>query len=136
MSRVKFIIEVKMRNIHFIRISFLMMLQFFISSFLMIKPVSAQQCNEVTLNEARKAYELGKFDLVISSLEPCIKSGFNEKQKIEAHRLKAIAYLSMDSTAQALLETDMLLQINPSYDPNLFDPAFFISMVNKLKFSG
>jgi outer membrane receptor for ferrienterochelin and colicins len=132
----KYIKEVNMRNIHFNRIFFLMILQFFISSFFMVKPVTAQLCNEVTLNEARKAYELGKFDLVISSLEPCIKSGFNEKQKIEAHRLKAIAYLSMDSTSQALLETDLLLQINPSYDPNIFDPAFFISMVNKLKFSG
>jgi outer membrane receptor for ferrienterochelin and colicins len=132
----KFIKVVKMQNNHFHRMLVLMIIQFFISNFFISNPVTAQSCDEVTLNEAVKFYELGKFDLVIGSLERCIKSGFNEKQKIEAHRLKAMSYLSMDSVTRASLEIALLLQINPTYDPNLFDPPLFINLVNRLKVSG
>ncbi len=125
-----------MHNNHLYRILILLMLQFCVNNLFFVKPIAAQSCNEVTLTEARKSYELGKFDLVISSLDPCIRKGFDEKQKVEAHRLKALAYLSMDSTSQALLETDLLLQINPDYDPNLFDPASFRLMVSRLKITG
>ena len=136
MSQAIFIKVVKMQNNHFNRILVLMMFQFIISNLFFTKPVTAQSCDEVTLNEAVKYYELGKFDLVIGSLEKCIKSGFNEKQKIEAHRLKAMSYLSIDSVTRASLEIALLLQINPTYDPNLFDPPLFINLVNKLKVSG
>lgn len=125
-----------MKYIHVSRILFLMILQFFIVLLLFVKPVVGQGCDEVTLTEARKFYELGKFDLVISSLEQCVSNGFNEKQKVEAHRLKAMSFLSIDSLSQAIIETAFLLQINPTYDANLFDPPSFINLVNKLKVSG
>ena len=79
MSQAKFIKVVKMQNNHFNRILVLMMFQFIISNLFFSKPVTAQSCNEVTLNEAVKYYELGKFDLVIGSLEKCIKSVLKKK---------------------------------------------------------
>ncbi len=93
----------------------------------------AQDCGDVTLGEATKHYELGKFDLVMATLSPCIRSGFNEKQKVEAHRLMAMSYLSIDSLEKASFETALLLQINPNYDPNIFDPPLFKELVNRLK---
>lgn len=98
--------------------------------------VSAQNCDDVTLNDARKAYELGKFVEVTTRLKQCINKGFNEKQKIEAHRLMAMSYLAMDSTEQANYEVSSLLLINPVYEANLFDPPSFINLVSMLKTSG
>ena len=96
----------------------------------------AQECSDVTLNEARKFYEIGKFPEVISSLRPCVESGFNEKQKIEAYRLLAMTYIAIDSMDLATMETGFLLQISPTYEANLFDPPAFIRMVNSLKLTG
>lgn len=96
----------------------------------------AQDCSDVTLNEARKNYEIGKFPEVIGMLDPCLSRGFNEKQKVEAHRLLAMTYIAIDSNELATLETGRLLAINPTYEANLFDPPSFIKMVNQLKLSG
>jgi len=98
--------------------------------------IVAQPCSDVTLNDARKNYENGKFNEIIQMLHPCIQKGFNEKQKVEAYRLLAMTYLAIDSTAQAILETGFLLQINPTYEANLFDPPAFIKLVNNLKLVG
>ena len=97
---------------------------------------SAQECSDVTLNQARKAYEIGKFSEVLSALHPCIQKGFNEKQKIEAYRLLAMTYIALDSNEKATRETGYLLLINPTYEANLFDPPAFIRMVNNMKLSG
>lgn len=102
------------------------------------KPFSifAQDCSDVTLNDARKSYEIGKFSEVFRSLHPCIQHGFNEKQKVEAYRLLAMSYIAVDSTGQAEHEAGFLLQINPTYEANLFDPPAFIRMINNLKLAG
>jgi len=96
----------------------------------------SQECSDVTLNDARKYYEIGKFPEVIHLLKPCIQQGFNEKQKVEAYRLLAMTYIALDSTEQAANVTGFLLQINPTYEANLFDPPAFIRMVNNLKLTG
>ncbi len=107
-------------------------------TFFFILPVTsiAQECSDVTLNQARKAYEIGKFSEVLNSLHPCIQKGFNEKQKVEAYRLLAMTYIALDSTDKATQETGYLLLISPTYEANLFDPPAFIRMVNNLKLSG
>ncbi|MEI6457119.1 MAG: TonB-dependent receptor plug domain-containing protein, partial [bacterium] len=98
--------------------------------------LAAQPCSDVTLNDARKSYENGKFNEVIQMLHPCVNKGFNEKQKVEAYRLLAMTYLAIDSTDHAARETGMLLQINPTYEANLFDPPAFIKMVSNIKLAG
>ena len=95
-----------------------------------------QNCSDVTLNLARKNYENGKFTEVIQMLHHCLESGFQQKQKVEAYRLLAMTYIAIDSMAQAEIETGFLLQINPTYEANLFDPPAFIRMVNTMKLAG
>ncbi len=104
--------------------------------FILSVSARAQECSDVTLNEARKSYEIGKFSEVIRMLHPCIERGFNEKQKVEAYHLLAMTYIAIDSTDQAAVETGYLIQINPTYEANLFDPPAFIRMVNNLKLTG
>lgn len=98
--------------------------------------VLSQPCSDVTLTNARKNYEIGKFGEVILSLQSCIQTGFNEKMKVEAYRLLAMTYLAIDSSSQAVLSVGYLLQINPTYEANLFDPPAFIKMVNNMKLTG
>ncbi|MEI6173806.1 MAG: TonB-dependent receptor [Bacteroidota bacterium] len=108
-----------------------------LTSILMLSVLSrAQECSDVTLNQARKFYDIGKFSEVIRSLNPCVHQGFNEKQKVEGYRLLAMTYIAIDSIEKAALETGYLLQINPTYEANLFDPPAFIRMVNNIKLSG
>ncbi len=104
--------------------------------FILSVSARAQECSDVTLNEARKYYEIGKFAEVIRTLHPCVGRGFNEKQKVEAYHLLAMTYIAIDSTDQAAVETGYLIQINPTYEANLFDPPAFIRMVNNLKLTG
>lgn len=98
--------------------------------------LQGQDCSDVTLNDARKAYDIGKFSEMTRLLSPCLKHGFSEKQRIEAHRLLAMSYLATDSSDKAAIETSNILQINPTYEANLFDPPAFIRLVNNLKVNG
>lgn len=101
-----------------------------------IPSLHAQQCDEVTLNEARKSYELGKFIETIQSLDFCLKNGFNNQQKIEANRLIALSCLAMDSIDQARRSVMQILSVQPNYEANLFDPQNYILLVNQLKNRG
>jgi outer membrane receptor for ferrienterochelin and colicins len=124
-------------NKHYARQPLSALSRIFFATLLMVPGfMTAQPCSDVTLNDARKSYETGKFKEVIQMLHPCVNKGFNEKQKVEAYRLLAMTYLAIDSTDQAARETGMLLQINPTYEANLFDPPSFIKLVNNIKLAG
>ncbi|MCX6280525.1 MAG: TonB-dependent receptor [Bacteroidetes bacterium] len=99
-------------------------------------PVRAQDCSDLTLDMAVKNYKNGKFQDVIGQLQNCLRKGFNEKQKIEAHKLLAMTYIAVDSIENATAEVRYLLQINPNYEVNLFDPPSFNNLVNEIKISG
>jgi outer membrane receptor for ferrienterochelin and colicins len=96
----------------------------------------AQQCDEVTINEARKYYEMGKFNETIQTLEGCLVSGFNDQQKIEASRISAFSWLALDSMNLAKQAVMQILQLQPTYEANLFDPQAYILLVNHLKARG
>ena len=99
-------------------------------------PLQAQDCSDLTLDMAVKNYKNGKFQDVIGQLQNCLRKGFNEKQKIEAHKLLAMTYIAVDSIENATSEVRFLLQINPNYEVNLFDPPSFNNLVNEIKISG
>jgi outer membrane receptor protein involved in Fe transport len=90
-------------------------------------------CGEVTLTEARKKYETGNFDLVITTLGDCIGRITDEQQKTEAYRLLSQTYLAIDSVELAQEYAADLLKINPNFEPDLFDLPRFIQIVNQLK---
>jgi outer membrane receptor for ferrienterochelin and colicin len=96
----------------------------------------AQECSDVTLEEAMAGYTAGKFSEVISQLHTCIGKGFNEKQKVQAYRILAMTYIAIDSIQSAAQEVSYLLQINPDFEVPLLDPLSFKVMVNEMKMSG
>lgn len=94
----------------------------------------AQECGDVALADARKFYEIGQFDRVFSTLEPCIENnGLNEKQKVQAYRYLAMSFLALDSNDIALASVGKLLKIEPNFEPDLFDPVRFIELVALIK---
>ncbi len=96
----------------------------------------AQRCNDITLGEARNLYELGQFQQVFDLLEPCIREGFTSQQRVEALRMMAFSYLAVDSLSLAQNQASRILQINPAYQPTLFDPPAFIEMVRQMRLAG
>ncbi|MCD4679766.1 MAG: TonB-dependent receptor [Bacteroidales bacterium] len=98
--------------------------------------IAQEECGDYTLNEARKFYQTGLFIEVVNSLEPCIKDGFNDNQKVQAYRLLSMTYIAEDYTQKAYEASILLLKINPNYEPSLFDPPQYIQMINNIKLSG
>ena len=95
---------------------------------------SSQECGDVALADARKFYEIGQFDRVFSTLEPCIdNNGLNDKQKVQAYRYLAMSFLALDSNDIALASVGKLLKIEPNFEPDLFDPVRFIELVTLIK---
>lgn len=94
---------------------------------------SQNECGDITLNKARKDYEIGNFQEVIKSLDLCLRDGFNTRQKVEAYRLLAISNLAIDSLDATREASARLLEINPTFEPTLFDPPGFIQIVNSIK---
>jgi outer membrane receptor protein involved in Fe transport len=97
---------------------------------------SQNHCDDVSLNEAKKKYEIGDFESVISILEPCIKSGFSTKELVQAYRLLSMTYIAIDSINLANNSAAQLLKINPNFEPTLFDPPKFTLLISELKLSG
>ncbi|MBT7394587.1 MAG: TonB-dependent receptor [Prolixibacteraceae bacterium] len=95
--------------------------------------IAQNDCGDITLNSAKKNYEIGNFNKVIESLELCIDDGFNYLQEIEAYKMLAIANLAIDSINASFEASTKLLEINPSFEPDLFDPPGFIQIINSIK---
>lgn len=89
-------------------------------------------CGEAALTEARKKYESGNFELVISMLTGCAVSMPDNQQKAEAYRLLTLSYLAMDSISTATECATQLLKINPNFEPDLFDLPRFIQLIHRL----
>ncbi len=108
-----------------------------LSGFLLSNTANAQNsCDNVTLSEAKKNYNTGKFNNVITSLNKCIATGFNREQKIQAYKLLSLTYLALDEYKNATDAADALLIINPNFEANLFDPPKFIKMIAEIKKTG
>ncbi|MCP4550854.1 MAG: TonB-dependent receptor plug domain-containing protein [Bacteroidetes bacterium] len=109
----------------------LLLLLCFISSFMY-----SQDCDDVSLNEALKEYEIGNFGEVFTLLSGCLKSGFNNEQKVEAYKLFAITYIAIDSIDLATIESEKILRTKPNFETDLFDPPRFVQIIDELKSQG
>lgn len=97
---------------------------------------SQSMCNDVTLTEALKKYELGDFESVFALLNPCIESGFSYNEQVQAYRLLSLSYIAIDSSKAAYESASRLLKINPNFEPTVFDPPRFFKMVTDIKQTG
>lgn len=93
----------------------------------------AQNCDDLSLNTAKKKYENGNFDEVVSILSPCIKKEFSAQQQVEGYRLLSLSYIAMDSIDIALNSVSQLIRFSPNFEPNIFDPPKFIKLINDIK---
>lgn len=92
-----------------------------------------QECGDVALTDARKFYEIGQFDRVFATLEPCLQIGFTDRQRVLAYRYLAMSYLALDSNDIAVASVGRLLKLEPNFEPDLFDPPRFIELVTLIK---
>ena len=100
-------------------------------------PLIAQgNCDEVTLNEARKKYEIGDFDGVINLLKPCLRYGFSGRELVQAYKLLSMTYFAIDSLQNGDEALGMLLRTDPNFEPDLFDPPRFVEKIKNIKLAG
>jgi len=65
--------------------------------------LSAQDCNEFTISEMKKKYKTGNFDVVIQTINHCLRGGFTGTRQVqEAYVLLAKAYFEIDRADSAL----------------------------------
>ncbi|MBI3234069.1 MAG: TonB-dependent receptor [Bacteroidetes bacterium] len=94
--------------------------------------LSAQDCGSFSLNEAKKQYEIGNFEDVTEQLKKCLLT-FSDIEKVQAYRLLAMTAIATDQKKNALDAIVALLTLNPTFEPNIFDPPQFIALVSELK---
>jgi len=93
-------------------------------------------CDEVTLNEAKKKYDIGDFNGALELLNPCINNGFSGGELAQAYKLLAMTYLAIDSVNSADATIGLLLRLAPNYEPDIFDPVKFIQKIKAIKLAG
>ncbi len=96
--------------------------------------IYSQNCDWSVLNDANENYKLGNFEEIITQIQSCINTGFDDKQKIEGYRLLSKTYLALDNDSSAGKAADELLKINSKFQPDyLADPPKFIQIINRIK---
>lgn len=91
------------------------------------------ECGEMTLTEARKKYETGNFDQVIEMLKSCSGQMTDVQLKAESYRLLSLTYLAMDSMNPARDYANLLLKLNPNFEPDIFELPRFVQLIGQLK---
>lgn len=104
------------RNIYLILILFL------VSSGVVL----AQEDCSVLLKQAEKFYVDGAIDSIPGLIEPCLKSGFSTKEKLQAYRLFILINLYNDKQDKAEEYMLKLLNFEPEYEVNrsIEEPEF------------
>lgn len=107
-----------------------MRLILFISFSLLFFSVSlAQEDCAIALRNGQKFYEEGLLEKVPPLLAPCINSGFNKEEKVQAYRLLILTYLFDDKMVEAEVYMEKLLKQEPEYQINdVIDPIEFIQL--------
>jgi hypothetical protein len=89
-------------------------------------------CNDSSvLDRAGAYYDVGMFDRVLGTLQPCLPHGLDEKeQKIGVYRLMALSYIATDSLDQARESVRALLKTDSGYKADaLVDPPLFVDLI-------
>jgi len=111
--------------------TFLFTMQF---DFAAASPAQAQEKCDTAIPDAEKKYNAGRFDEAISILENCLPGDFTEKDRGEAYRVLALAYVGKDYLEQAREAVKKLLELVPDWEPDpIQDPPQFQRMVEEMK---
>ncbi len=82
---------------------------------------------------ANKFLNAGNTDACLLLVQPCSHKGNDESIRWQAYRLMSMAYLLKGYQDSARMATENMLEINPTYKPNLRkDPAEFVSLTKRI----
>lgn len=84
------------------------------------------------LRQARQLYEIGRFEAALAILEPCVKTGFEAREREEGYALLAKTYLVLDRFEEAREAVHSLVALNPNYSPDTEDPLWFVEQVRTM----
>jgi hypothetical protein len=101
---------------------------FSIVCFLNVAWVKAQDDCSETLSKAQKLYDAGVIEQIPQLLIPCINSGFNSEERLQAQKLIILAYLFDNNLKDADNTMYTFLKQNPEYEAMASDPAEFVQL--------
>lgn len=88
--------------------------------------VVQEVCDDDKLQEAGRAYDLGRFEEVVWRLRPCLENSFSSKeQNKQAYRLATLAHFELDNRDASRDLIDKLLKVDRKYQALSGDPHFF-----------
>ena len=97
------------------------------------KNIYAQGCLE-NLYKAQKLLDAGNTAGCLEYSIPCSVKGKKTSIRWQAYRLMSIAYLLQGQTDSARVAAENMLDINPTYTPNLLkDPKDFINLIRSIE---
>lgn len=104
----------------------------FLAILLFSNTLKSQNCLE-NLYSANKLLDAGNTDECLSLVIPCSNKSNDESVRWQAYRLMSIAYLLKGNTDSSKIAAENMLDINPTYRPNLLkDPKEFINQIKSI----
>jgi outer membrane receptor for ferrienterochelin and colicins len=92
------------------------------------------KCDWAIINDASDKFRNGNFEELIEQLQGCINQGFDDKQKVQAYRLLAKAYLELDNDSLSVQQITQLLNLDAQFQPDfLSDSPRFIEILQQIK---
>ena len=100
-----------------------------------VAQVMAQETCAELLQQAEQNYYEGNFDVSISLVRECLKTGNQtQDEKIWAYKILAQTYLAKNNPDAARQIVGKILEIQPDYAPTIAEnPPPYVEMVNSLK---
>lgn len=104
------------------------------SFFPVAQAVAQETCAEL-LHQAEQNYYEGNFDVSISLVRECLKTGSQtQEEKIWAYKILAQTYLAKNNPDAARQIVRKILEIQPDYAPTIAEnPPPYVEMVNSIK---
>jgi outer membrane receptor protein involved in Fe transport len=92
-------------------------------------PAAAQAGCEVSLQQATVAFESGKFPEAQEAVDQCLKGKPGRAETSRALALVAKIHLALDDVGGAEATVSRLLDGDPEFQPDVFDPPRFVRLV-------
>lgn len=92
-------------------------------------PASAQTGCEVSLQQASAAFESGRFAEAQAAVDQCLAGKPGRAEKSRALALVAKIHLALDDVGGAEGTVTRLLENDPEFQPDVFDPPRFVRLV-------
>ncbi len=90
----------------------------------------AQENCALTLENAQKLYDNGMIEEIPNVLAPCMKSGFNSDERLQAYKLIILSHIFNNNMNEADKNMLMFLKKYPEYELSASDPAEFVQLFN------